>query len=235
VAYTVTELITRAWYLSGIVAKDLQTVSGAQITEGLYLLNALLAMKSVDMRLIPYYRKYDFTLVAGQETYFLENVIDIETFTFFLDGDVRYPTNKVSRDSYFGTGRVTNIQSLPFMWYPERKENGINLYVYFLPQAPYAAQITAKFALTNVDLTTDLSLTYDNFYIEYLRYALAQYMCQDQDMEFPASKTKMLRSIQKQLAWVSPPDLTIKKTRFINNKTGVDWQQINIGRGWEPN
>lgn len=233
-AYTATQLINRAWYLSGIVAQNFETVSGAQVSEGLYLLNALLDVKAFDLRLIPYYRTYDFTLTVGQEKYFLENVLDIQTFTFFLDGDVRYPTTKMSRDAYFGTGRINNIQSLPFQWYGERLENGMNLYVYFLPQQPYAAQISAKFALTDVDLNTDMTQYYDNYYIEYLRYALAEYMCENYDMEFPPNKMKTLKEIENKLAFVSPPDLTISKTNFISNKTGIDWQQANLGRGWEP-
>ena len=65
-AYTALELVTRAYYLSQIVAREAQTVSGSQISDGLYLLNALLDVKASDLQLIPYYQEYDFTSVAGQ-------------------------------------------------------------------------------------------------------------------------------------------------------------------------
>ena len=43
--YLAQTLITRSWYLSGIVARGAQTVTGDQITDGLMMLNALLDFK----------------------------------------------------------------------------------------------------------------------------------------------------------------------------------------------
>ena len=54
-AYTARMLITRAYYLSQIVSRQLQEVSGEQIEDGLFLLNALLQFKSTDLREIPYF------------------------------------------------------------------------------------------------------------------------------------------------------------------------------------
>ena len=65
-AYTAAELVNRAWYLSGIVGRNLETVSGQQATDGLFLLNTLLSFKATDLRLIPYYKRYQFSMVAGQ-------------------------------------------------------------------------------------------------------------------------------------------------------------------------
>src|ERR1700679_2338430 len=106
-AYTALELITNAYYLSGIVSRQLQTVSGQQISDGLYLLNALLAVKTADKRLIPYYTTYS------------QNLIEIETMSFNLN-NVRYAMNNVPRRKYFGQPRVNNIDTLPFSWHMER-------------------------------------------------------------------------------------------------------------------
>jgi len=112
-AYSALTLITRAWYLSGIVARNLETVSGDQITDGLFLLNVLLDFKASDIRLIPYFTRYAGTFVIGQEKYNIPGLFHIETMTFNL-GDVRYPMQSMTRDNYFGLGRVNNINSLPF-------------------------------------------------------------------------------------------------------------------------
>ena len=232
-AYLCSDLITRAYYLSEVVARDFETVSGGQATDGLFLLNALLEIKAAKARLIPYFRRYALTLNPGQEEYFITGLLQIETFTFNI-GDVRYPTNVANRTKYFGNGRVNNITSLPFQWHAEREKDGTRLYVYYSPATTYQANITGKFGLTNVTLFTDLTVAYDEFYIEYLRYALAKYICQQNSVVFPSDKNEMLREMEKEMAWVSPPDLTMQKVSFINNKTTINWAQANLGLGWVP-
>lgn len=231
-AYPASLLITRSWYLSGIVARNLETVSGDQITDGLMLLNALLEFKGTDVSLIPYWTRDELTLVQGQELYFLPNVYEIETFTFNI-GPVRFPTTNVPRNQYFGNGRVDNVQSLPFSWHLERTKGGSNLYIYYLPVQEFIAQYTAKLGLTDVTLNTDLSTVYDGFYIEYLRYALAEYMCLEYDISFAQDKKMMLTKMEKKLSYTSPMDVTIKHVQFINTQTPINWALINIP-GWTP-
>src|ERR1700691_3293831 len=178
-AYTAAQLITNSWYLSGIISRDLQTVPGSYMSDGLSLLNAVLAIKTANTRLIPYYQFYDTTAVVGQEVYFIPNLLQAETLTFTL-GVIRYQVVPKSRKIYFGSGRVNNIQSLMSMSRFERTLGGSNLYLYFLPNSPYPLQIFGKFGLTEItSLSTDLETVYDDYYIEYLRYALAEYMCSE--------------------------------------------------------
>lgn len=233
-AYLANELITRAWYLSGIVARNLETVSGDQSTDGLFLLNALLDFKGTDLRLIPYYRAYNFDMVVGQETYLIPNLYAAESLTFNLDG-VRYPMTPVDRTKYFGTGRVNAINSFPFQYHVERVEGGSNVYVYYLPIQAFPAEIWGKFGLTNVTLQQDLETVYDRFYIEYLRYALAEMMCNEYSIAFAPEKAKMLAKYEKKLQDVSPPDLTLRKVSFINERDQINWAQLNIGRGFTSN
>lgn len=232
-AYTALQLITRAYYLSGVVAREFETVSGTQIQDGLYLLNALLDYATVNTRLIPYWGRSVLNLVAGQEKYFVEGLRELETFTFNI-GPVRYPVTEVNRIHYFGNGRVDNIVSIPFICLAEKAMDGMDIYVYFLPDQDYVANITGKYQLSDVTLTTDLSTVYDKYYIEYLRYSLAQYICLENIIEFPQMHEAQLEKMIKQLSWQSPPDLTMKKTTLINNQQSINWSQINLGRGFFP-
>lgn len=230
--YLASQLVTNAWYLSGIVARNLQQVDGDQVSDGLQLLNNLLAFKGTDIRLIPYFQSFDVTLNNGQEIYFIDNLVDIETMYFLLN-NVRFPMTPVNRDRYFGSYRVANISSLPTYYHLERAEGGSNVYVYPLPNQNYEASLFGKFALTNVTAFQDLSLVYDGFYIEYLRYALASMMCDEYDIEFPAYKAQRLKSYEKKLMDVSPTDLTIQKISTLQKDTGINWGYINFP-GWTP-
>ncbi len=229
---TARELITRSWYLSGIVSRGAQTVTGDQITDGLYLLNALLDWKTVETDLIPYWTYYTFPTVANQEVYELENIYEIESATF-NDGVVRYSMEYITRRNYFGSGRIDNISSLPFNWTFNRQVGGGLFYLYFLPETVYPIKIMAKFGLQNVTLNTDMSL-YDAAYREYLRYALAEYMCSEYGIIFNPQSAQILKSMKRTLMYVSPPDLSVIKYSILSDTPSLNWGDVNLGRGYRP-
>lgn len=232
-AYTALQLITKAYYLSQVVSRQLQTVSGEQVADGLELLNALLDVKGSDLRLIPYFTRDEFPTVAGQEEYFIDNLLQVDAMTFNI-GTVRYPMREMSRRQYFATGRVDDIQTLPWSYRQERELGGTRIYLYFEPGGVYTVKYSGKFGLTDVTLTQDMSLTYDLYYIEYLRFALAQYICLDYGATFPEAAQMKFAEIRKKLMDINPVDLMIQKKTYFNSTPTIDWQFINIGVGYLP-
>ncbi len=232
-AYSALQLVTRAYYLSQVVSRDLQVPSASQINDGLYLLNAILDFKGTDLRLIPYFTHFEFPTVVNQELYFIPNLLLIDTMTFNI-GDVRYSMYETSRFEYFGTPRVDNISNLPFSYRAERILDGMNIYMYFLPGGIYTVKIEGKFGLTEVFLNTDMSQTYDLYYIEYLRYELANYICSEWGATMPDQAYKTYEKICKKLMEVSPKDLSIRKQTYFDGQSPIDWQYVNIGIGWLP-
>lgn len=232
-AYTALQLITKAYYLSQVVSRELQVVSGAQIQDGLDLLNALLDFKGTDLRLIPYYRRDSFPTISGTEEYYRPGLLSVDTMTFNL-GDVRFPMAEMSRSDYFGSARVNNIGALPYSYRVERELGGSRIYLYFVPNAVYTVSLSGKFALSDVTLTTDMSLVYDLYYIEYLRYALAQYICGDYGSTFPDASQAKFMEIQKKLMDVSPKDLSARKMSYFGSQRGIDWQMSNLSVGYVP-
>lgn len=234
--YTATQLITNAYYLTGIVSRDLQTISGSQLNDGLYLLNELLDVKSANTRLIPYFTKYSLTLVLNQEQYFVPNLIETEVMNFYID-TVRYQMFPLNRRAYFGSARVENIQSLPFNYHVERTLGGSNVFVYFFPSAQVTlipAQIWGKFGLTDVTFNQDLSLTYDKFYIAYLRYALGDYICGEYNITLQPQALSRLKQLEQIISDISPVDLTIGKLSMFGGDGGLNWGDVNIGDGMRP-
>lgn len=231
-AYLAQTLVTNAWYLSGIVARNLEGPTGDELSDGITLLNALLDFKQVELDLVPYYTyKTSITLVAGQEQYFIENCASIASLTFTIN-EVRYPTQYTSMKQYFGSSRVNNVSSLPFNWYFQRTLKGGNLFVYFLPAGPYPIQIMGQFFLTDVTKDTDLLTVYDTSYIEYLRYALAQYMCSEYGVTFNPQSEAILKKYQRKLMYMTPPDLTMRKTSILTQGGPLNFGDVNLGFGW---
>ncbi len=150
------QLITGAYYSSGIVSREFETVSGSQISDGLLWLNEIIAEKRVDDGMLPYEDTYNFNSQVGVEKYFIPNLIEIDTIVFYLQ-NVRYSMAYTKRNQYFGSTRVENIDSLPNQWYWERQPGGGNLYIYFKPDKNYPIEIHGSFGLNSVTEFEDLS------------------------------------------------------------------------------
>ena len=231
-AYTTLQLINNAYYESGIVSRGFETVSGQQANDGLLFLNDLIADKTVENGLIPYYEQYDFTAVTGQEAYYIENLINIDTFVFYID-TVRYQTENRARREYFGSSRADNIQSLPGSWHMERCFGGANLYIYFKPNTEYPLTIWGQFRLSEVAINQDLSLTLDRFYINYLRYDLAARLCAEYNYAVPPGVAKALATYEDSISKKSGPmDLRLVKLSSLQKRGGINYGQVNIGKGW---
>jgi hypothetical protein len=232
-ADTVNNLISNAYYVSGVTSREFETVSGSQISDGLNWLNDIIGEKVVDEGMIPYETTHSLNAVIGQEEYFIQNLISISTITFFKD-NVRYSMKPQSRSKYFGAPRVESIQSLPFNWFMEREFDGARLYLYFQPDQTYPIEIHGIFRLAEVALGDDLSLTLDRFYRTYLRYALADRICTEFSYAVPDNLRKQLSSYEIMIDKKSRRmDLSMQKQSTLQKGTGgINWAYANLGRGW---
>lgn len=226
------EIITRSYYLANVCAADLETPSASQMTTGLMLLNEILNLKRSDLQLIPYYtNQFEFTCVVGQEDYTISNLLLLEVMNFNFQ-TVRYPMKEMSRDEYFGLPRANNIRSLPISYYSQPVKGGSQIFLYFLPDQEYVMQLSGKFALLDVTEDTDLSLTYDGDYIAYLKYELAQFICNENCINLPIQTTAKLEEIKQKFIYKSVPDLKIQKSSTFDRGSNLTWAQLNIGGAW---
>ena len=231
-AYTTLQLINNAYYESGIVSRGFETVSGQQANDGLQFLNDLIADKTVENGLIPYYQEYDFNAVIGQEKYFIPDLITIDTFVFFID-TVRYQTENRARREYFGSSRADNIQSLPGSWHMERCFQGANLYIYFKPNQNFPLIIWGQFRLQEVAINQDLSLTLDRFYINFLKFDLAVRLCAEYNYAVPPGVAKAFANYEDSISKKSGPlDLRLVKLSSLQRRGGINYGIVNLGHGW---
>lgn len=231
-AYTTLQLINNAYYESGIVSRGFETVGGQQANDGLQFLNDLIADKTVENGLIPYYEEYNFNAVTGQETYFIPDLIEVETFVFYID-TVRYQTENRARREYFGSSRADNIQSLPGSWHMERCFGGANIYIYFKPNQNYPLTIWGQFRLQQVVINQDLSLTLDRFYINYLKFDLAARLCAEYNYTVPPGVAKALAKYENDISKRSGPmDLRLIKLSSLQRRGSINYGMVNIGKGW---
>jgi hypothetical protein len=136
---------------------------------------------------------------------------------------------------YHSTTRIDDVIALPFDVSFERTTGGCNMYVQFLPADTYPFKIWGKFALsllTTGQLPQDLLLTYDLFYIRYLRYLLAQEICNYYGVPFNAELKAVSDRIAGNLNDMNPIDLTTRKLDLYDDKNAINWAQVNLGKGF---
>jgi len=233
-ALLTSELISRAYYTSGVVSRDFETPTGAQVTDGLMLLNQVIVDRTVDEGTIPYTGKYEFNAIAGTSQYNIAGLIDIETLTFYID-DVRYQTQNQGRQDYFGSFRATDIESLPFNWHMERNLSGATLFLYFTPNAAYPLEIWGSFRLAVVTMFQDLSLTLDAFYTNFLQYLLSERICQFNSYQVPANVSIQLEKYYKWIGnQVNVMDLRQQKMSNLAGSVAINYGVVNLSGGWFP-
>jgi hypothetical protein len=233
-AYLTSNLITDSYYLSGIVSRDFESITGSQTTDGLRLLNDVLQDRTVDESTIPYTDKYTTPAIAGQSEYFIPDIIDIDVFVFYIQS-LRYQTRNQQRQEFFGSFRPTNIQSLPWNWHFERQFGGGKLYLYFVPDVAYPLEIWGSFRLSSVTLFQDLSLTLDRFYTNFLQFLLAERLCQYFSYNVPVNVSTQL---QKYYKWIANNtnimDLRQQKLSSLNSGAAINYAIVNLSGGWLP-
>ncbi len=233
-AYLASNLITDSYYLSGIVSRDFETPTGAQISDGLLRLNEVIADRTLDEGSIPYTDKYTMTATPGTSEYFIQDLIDIETFTFYINS-VRYQTTNQQRQDFFGSFRPTNIQSLPWTWHMERMLNGAKLFLYFTPDVAYPLEIWGSFRLAEVTLFQDLSLTLDRFYTNFMQCLLAERLCLYNSYNVPGNVKLQLDKYYK---WIdnntNVMDLRQQKLSSLGGGQAINWAVANLSGGWMP-
>lgn len=233
-SYTTNQLISDAYYASGIVSREFETVSGSHVGTGLIWVNELLAKKVAEPNLIPYEDQREFTAVVGQEEYSIPDLISVDTLTY-LKESVRYPMRSVPRNRYQGQGRVETIQTLPNIYFAERELGGCKIFLYWLPNEPYVFTITGVFRLSNIALGQDLELSLDVFYITYLKYALSEKICNEYSMPVPKGTRKELAEYQALISkQVRPLDVSIYKQSTLQKRPRLGWAWANLGEGYLP-
>jgi hypothetical protein len=244
-AITAQELIVKSYYLSNVVSRDLDTITSSQIYNGLDLLNSILAMKTAKSADIPFYQAYPFIADIGIEEYQINGLVEPQILTFLYDVNntgtpVRFPMSQRTREQYKAYLRPNNIPSLPYQWFSERNNAGSLLSIYFPPDKAYPFTLTGKFSLYPVNLNQDLTIPFGpsngfpQYFIEYLRYELANMVAQDNGMGLNPEQKETLKDYRCRIRNVGPEDLTITLTSVFTPKIGDPYSQAGLARGWGP-
>lgn len=232
--FTANKLIADAYYMTDIVSREFDSVSGTQAELGLEALNELLDQKTVEQGMIPYISTYTGNFVIGQESYVIPNLINVNTLTFTLD-DVRYNVTFAPADKYFGCARANDIRSLPYVWTLQKGKGGATLFVYYSPDQSYPFELKGLFRPEPVTQFQDLSTVFDPYYRKLLKYELAQALCDYFSVDIPQFVEKRLSQLREEINKNSQPiDMSGKKISTLTPNYSINYGYVNLGTGFFP-
>lgn len=229
-SFNTLELIGKAYNAARVNVQSFSKLTPEQTKNGIFLLNALLSQKTVDPSMLLYWKKLDGVFEAAEKEYFLENLISIQTLTYYMsDGTVRMPTLAQDMTVFNGAGRAENIETLPFTYWLNQSLGGSTLYVYPAPDQDYAYTIWGQFQLSNVTLFEDLSLVFPMYYILHLILELAYMICTFGAYSVPEELMLQLAKSRELIGNNGTVfDLSMRVLSTVNTSNYTNWAQINI-------
>jgi len=76
----------------------------------------------------------------------------------------------------------------------------------------------------------------DQFYIDFLRYKLAARICMENNFAIPPTVREQLDIYRQKIVKMAEPlDLQQQKTSVLTKAIGINYGQVNLGKGWSTN
>lgn len=178
---TVNEIINNALYLISAISPD-RIPPATMVNTALYLLNDMLDSFSSLGVYIPFIKVINVTLIPGQGTYVISNLVpadfnynrlvELDFVTVSVD-QISYPVNVVDRAVILNQVRFIQGQTRPGAVYMDKYDLSTNLTFYPAPDQAYACEIRAKFMFDRLQLFQVITEVPPK-YFKFLRYALGR-------------------------------------------------------------
>lgn len=208
VIYTVRQLVSESYYLTNIVARDNEVVSGTQSALGLLLLNTIIDFSRTDKQIIPFWENKSYSTATGVSKYYIKNLSSIENITY-LNGSEIIPLRMLNSSEYYDSTLSTNNTGDTGAYYAERLSGGTNIILVNTPASDSTMYIHGKFACIELEFTSNLLDYFELGYIEYLTYKLADSICIRNNIETPVNILKSISDYRAIISSSSVANLTM--------------------------
>lgn len=233
---TTNDLIDAAYRFLGELGED-EPVSGTMTERGLYILNELIDQFSVSEIYVPYVEKINFTLVQGQGTYTVSNVlgqvpditanriVGLDYANYTVDSIV-YPLIIINKSQYYNITRLNNLQTRPGFIFLSKANLESELILYPLPDRAYPCELGVKVMLDSFELNESIA-NVPPYFQRFLRYALTRelkgwYPSGRWDQTDEEEYSRMFKDLKA----CDEMDLTIRQSQIMMGSRPFYWQSI---------
>ena len=240
VTRTVNDAIINSLYLLGELGVS-EPPDAFMLSTGLDLTNELLDKWSSDSITIPFLSTINFTMVPGQDSYSVsdmllgaditaDQIIDLSFAEYVVNGvgttSLTYPVRIISKSEYLNVVRQNGLLARPGFVFLNKQAQESFLTYYPAPDQPYPAMVQVKLmmnALTNQSTLIQLA----PFYYGFLKYALARkFLAYYPSGNWPRENEDEYQDYYNIVKNVNETDLTIRPSVTLTAPEPFYWPNI---------
>lgn len=238
VVRTTNELTINSLYLIGELGVG-ETPDAFMLSSGLELINELLDKFASDSIYIPYLKEVDFTMVSGQGTYSISDmipadvtsnrIIDLSFANYTVPSagqGIIYPLQIINKAQYYGVTRLLPLQTRPGFIFLDKQPQESLVTLYPQPDQPYPCQLGVKVMLNKVVANQSLA-ELPPFYYGFLKYALAQkFLSYYPSGNWPETAQKEYDDYYNIIKNANETDVTVRPSAVLSRPESFYWQNI---------
>lgn len=233
---TTNDVIINSLYLLGELGVG-ETPDAFMLSTGLDLLNELIDKFSSDSIYIPYLTTLTFTMVTGQATYSVGNlvsdniiadrIVDL-TFGNYLVQTIEYPIRIINKATYYNIVRLTppQLMARPGFCFLDKQATQSFVTFYPAPDQPYPCSLRAKVMIDKLEAHENLT-ELPPYYYGFLKYALARkFLAYYPSGNWPQANEDEYQDYYNNLKNANETDLTIRPSVILDAPQPFYWPNI---------
>lgn len=177
------DIIISSLYLLGELGTG-ETPDAFMLASGLEIINEILDGTSSDSIYIPFLKTLNFTMVAGQDTYTVsdivsanitsDRIVDLSMATYLVQ-TISYPIRIINKATYYGVVRLSNptLRARPGFVFLNKQDTTSSLVFYPAPDQAYSCTVQVKQMIDKLDPQENID-ELPPYYYGFLKYAVAR-------------------------------------------------------------
>lgn len=238
VTRTTNELIINALYLTGELGVG-ETADSFMLSSGLELINELLDKFSADSIYIPFLKELSFTMVSGQATYSISDmvtadvtsnrIVDLSFANYTVPSagqGIIYPLQIINKAQYYGVTRLLPLNTRPGFIFLNKQATESFVTLYPAPDQPYPCLLGVKVMIDKLVANQDLS-ELPPYYYGFMKYALARkFLSYYPSANWPETSEQEYQDYYNAIKNVNETDITVRPSAILSRPEPFYWQNI---------
>lgn len=236
VTRTTNELIINSLYLLGELGVG-ETPDSYMLSTGLELINEIIDKFSADSIYIPFLTSISFTMVAGQDTYSISDIVTADisqdrvvdlSFANYLVDTISYPIRIINKDTYYGVVRLSQptLTARPGFVFLNKQDTVSFVTFYPAPDQAYPCTLQAKVMINQLTEHQNLN-SLPPFYYGFLKYALARkFLAYYPSGNWPKQNEDEYQDYYHILKSANETDVTVRPSVVLDSPQPFYWPNI---------
>ena len=241
--YTYNKMLISAYTMIGELAANEVPNADMQAT-GLEIINSVINELSVGSIYIPFQSSYTFSMVPGQSTYTISDIlldptlhdnqiVDLIFANYAVptpgDDTLIYPIKVLQQSDYYLAARQTTVLSRPSTVLLYKHDQSSELIFYPAPDQAYVVTLQVKSVISNIANGTGAMVEFLPFYYSYFKYEVArQLLGYYPSANWSQTQEAKYQDLYAKVKAAAQVDLSLRPSAIMSTRTQPYWANILV-------